>query len=76
MAYRTRSTGSNALPKTVANERNQQQLNLIANNIGGTADGLRRQLAQVESGKPLIGDLVPEGVHGGTCAWMEAPRGK
>jgi len=42
------------LPKTVANERNQQQLNLIANNIGGTAEQLRRQLAQVEAGVLLF----------------------
>jgi hypothetical protein len=38
------------LPKTVANERNQQQLNLIANNIGGESEQLRRRLAQVDAG--------------------------
>ncbi|GBF89160.1 flagellar associated protein [Raphidocelis subcapitata] len=37
------------LAKTVANERNQQQLNLIANNIGGTADQLKRHLAKVDA---------------------------
>ncbi|KIZ06246.1 flagellar associated protein [Monoraphidium neglectum] len=45
----SRTTDMRPLPKTVANERNKQQLNLIANNIGGTAEQLKRQLAQVET---------------------------
>lgn len=36
-------------PKTVANERNQAALNLIANNIGGSTEQLRRALARVEA---------------------------
>jgi hypothetical protein len=39
------------LPKTCANERNQHQLNLTANNIGGTADHLKRHLAKVDAGE-------------------------
>ena len=35
--------------KTVANERNHAQLNLIANNIGGNTEQLRRRLARLEA---------------------------
>ncbi|KAI8476434.1 MAG: flagellar associated protein [Monoraphidium minutum] len=43
------ATDMRALPKTAASERNKQQLDLIASNIGGTAAQLKRQLAQVEA---------------------------
>jgi hypothetical protein len=39
-----------ALPKTAANEHNKHQLDLIASNIGGTTEQLKRQLAKIEAG--------------------------